>query len=112
MQLTFHGMTSDAAFLLLPYTFADMTDRQFSPGYRESSLCFEWQPVMGLASLARRREVMPETTPVTSPFDSAALEPLHARYLGKDPQGRVVETPENIFRRVAHQILIRPVKRP
>ena len=47
---------------------------------------------------------MPETTPVTSPFDSAALELLHARYLGKDPEGRVVETPEHMFRRVARHI--------
>jgi len=47
---------------------------------------------------------MPETTPVTPPFDSAALELLHARYLGKDPEGRVLETPEDMFRRVACHI--------
>lgn len=57
---------------------------------------------MGLASAAE--EGMPETTPVTPLFDSAALSLLYARYLGKDANGRVVETPKDMFRRVAGHI--------
>jgi ribonucleoside-diphosphate reductase alpha chain len=46
---------------------------------------------------------MPEMIPAP-PFDSAALELLHSRYLGKDPEGQVIETPEGMFRRVARHI--------
>jgi ribonucleoside-diphosphate reductase alpha chain len=33
-----------------------------------------------------------------------ALKVLEARYLRRDPRGRVIETPEELFRRVARSI--------
>jgi ribonucleoside-diphosphate reductase alpha chain len=54
--------------------------------------------------LSPLKKAMPETTPVTPRFDAAALELLHARYLGKDLEGRVLETPEDMFRRVARHV--------
>jgi ribonucleoside-diphosphate reductase alpha chain len=41
---------------------------------------------------------------VAPSFDSAALELLHARYLVKDAEGRVTETPDDMFRRVARHV--------
>ena len=72
------------------------------PRLSGKSALLTWRAVMGLASAAE--EGMPETTPVTSLFDLAALELLHARYLSKDPEGRIVETPEDMFRRVARHV--------
>jgi ribonucleoside-diphosphate reductase alpha chain len=47
---------------------------------------------------------MPQATPAAPSFDSAALDLLHARYLVKDAEGRVVETPDDMFRRVARHV--------
>ncbi|MBI3047656.1 MAG: adenosylcobalamin-dependent ribonucleoside-diphosphate reductase [Acidobacteria bacterium] len=47
---------------------------------------------------------MPDPTTLSPAFDTAALELLRARYLRKDADGRVVETPDDMFRRVATHV--------
>ncbi|MBI3804824.1 MAG: vitamin B12-dependent ribonucleotide reductase [Nitrospirae bacterium] len=40
----------------------------------------------------------------SSPLSQNAITVLERRYLKKDPEGRLIETPEQMFRRVAHNI--------
>nr|MDA8029323.1 hypothetical protein [Nitrospiraceae bacterium] len=41
---------------------------------------------------------------IETPLSPNALKVLEKRYLGKDAEGKVTETPETMFRRVANAI--------
>jgi ribonucleoside-diphosphate reductase alpha chain len=52
----------------------------------------------------RRRSVKPKESSKAIPFSQNALRVLEKRYLKKDEQGQVIETPLDMFRRVARNI--------
>lgn len=65
----------------------------------------------GLSLSAKDRGLCPwgsmaktEEKIVTPGLSENALKVLERRYLAKDPEGRVVETPEQLFRRAAHAV--------
>lgn len=45
-----------------------------------------------------------QSSAVSSPFSPSAWEVLRHRYLRKDQHGAIIETPEEMFRRVAHAV--------
>jgi len=53
---------------------------------------------------ARRGKIAPKELGIDIPFSENAMKVLEKRYLMKDEQGQVIETPQEMFRRVAKNI--------
>ncbi|HJX70110.1 MAG TPA: adenosylcobalamin-dependent ribonucleoside-diphosphate reductase, partial [Dehalococcoidia bacterium] len=75
---------------------AEMGHHQIAEAYLE-----EHKPLPVVVRRERERGTTEEAKVALSPN---AMRVLEKRYLRKDPEGHVIETPEEMFRRVAHSI--------